>query len=241
MLELAHASGFLFDLDGVLTPTADVHSRAWKETFDSFLMAIGSGYRFLPSDYLAHVDGRRRYDGVRNFLQSRDIVVAEGNGSDPPGFGTIQAIGNMKNQRFNDIIGKDGIAPYAGSAHLLERLDERGTTWGVVSSSANAGAVLAGAGLTGRPSLVIDGIVAAELELPGKPDPAMFVTAAKMLNLVPADTVVVEDAVAGVEAGAAGHFGLVVGVARDIPAGQLLAAGADRVIGDLEELVGELG
>jgi beta-phosphoglucomutase family hydrolase len=227
-------AAFLFDLDGVLTPTAEVHERAWSIMFNEFL---GDRSPFTQDDYLAYVDGKPRYDGVRSFLASRGIVLPEGLPTDPPGEGSVCALGNRKNQLFTEVLHRDGIAPYPGSIALLDELDARGVKQAVVSSSRNAPDVLRAAGLADRFAVVVDGAVAAAAHLPGKPQPDTYLFAASRLGVVAADSVVVEDALSGVAAGRAGAFGLVLGVDRGAGAAALLAAGATAVVADLAELV----
>lgn len=233
----------LFDLDGVLTPTATVHAEAWKRAFDEFLdaWAHSTGTTQEPfdvdADYRAHVDGRPRYDGVAAFLGSRGIDLPWGDPGDPPGFATICAVGNLKNELVTEILQTRGIEAYPGSLRLIDALEDLGLTLAVVSASANAGAVLEGAGIARRFQVRVDGVVASELGLAGKPRPDPFLEAARRAGVEPADAVVVEDAVAGVEAGVAGEFGAVIGVDRhDDPAG-LETAGATLVVADLDDLV----
>ena len=234
------ASAFLFDLDGVLTPTALVHQAAWAETFNQFLTTIDQADQpFSGSDYLAYVDGKPRYDGVRSFLRSRNIELPEGATSDPPGFETVQALGNLKNDAFRKVLHRDGIAPYPDALEILDQLDSRAIRWAVVSSSANAEDVLAAAGLAERAALVVDAFVATAQGLAGKPSPDTFLHAARLLGFEPSQCAVVEDAISGVQAGKAGGFGYVIGVARHGDSG-FLAAGADRVVGNLAELIGDL-
>jgi beta-phosphoglucomutase family hydrolase len=225
----------LFDLDGVLTPTADIHLRAWTTMFDEFLVPRGLP-PFTDADYLSFVDGKPRFDGVRSFLGSRDITLPDGDPDDPPGDGSVAALGNRKNDVFQEVLRRDGIAPYPGSVRLLDDLLERGTSVAVVSSSRNATEVLAASGLAPRFEVVADGVVAAEHGIPGKPAPDLFLWAADRLGVAAADAVVVEDAVSGVAAGRAGAFGLVVGVDRGAGPEALLANGADLVVDDLGEL-----
>jgi beta-phosphoglucomutase family hydrolase len=227
-------AAFLFDLDGVLTPTAEVHERAWSIMFNEFL---GDRPPFTQDDYLAYVDGKPRYDGVRSFLASRGIQLPDGQPTDPPGEGSVCALGNRKNQLFTEVLERDGIAPYPGSIALLDELDARGVKQAVVSSSRNAPDVLRAAGLGERFSVVVDGAVAATEHLPGKPQPDTYLFAAGRLQVAAADSVVVEDALSGVAAGRAGAFGLVLGVDRGAGADALLAAGATAVVADLAELV----
>ncbi|MGI8518756.1 MAG: HAD family hydrolase [Acidimicrobiia bacterium] len=234
------SAAYLFDLDGVLTPTALVHQTAWAETFNQMLALVDQSDRpFEDTDYLAYVDGRPRYDGVRSFLQSRNIDLPEGAPSDPPGFETVQAVGNLKNDAFRKVLQQDGIAPYPDALELLNELDSRQIRWAVVSSSANAKDVLAAAGLADRTALIVDAVVATAEGLAGKPRPDTFLYTARLLGLAPSQCAVVEDAISGVQAGKAGGFGEVIGVARHGDT-DFLAAGADRVVGNLAELIGDL-
>jgi beta-phosphoglucomutase family hydrolase len=226
----------LFDLDGVLTPTADIHTRAWRTMFDEFLVPRGMA-PFTDDDYLRYVDGKPRFDGVRSFLASRGVTLPDGALTDPPGDATVSALGNRKNELFLQILRDDGIAPYPGSMRFLEHLDARGTKVAVVSSSRNAREVLDASGLAPRFEVVTDGLVAAREHIAGKPQPDMFLDAANRLGVAPADSVVVEDAVSGVAAGRAGNFGLVVGVDRGAGHDALREHGADVVVDDLAELI----
>lgn len=236
-------SGVLFDLDGVVTPTAVVHEKAWAALFDWFLDRHGAEAgatdrsRFTSADYHTYVDGKPRYDGVRSFLDSRGVTLPDGDPSDPPGAGTVCALGNRKNDEFNAIIESEGIEPYPGSAALLDALDQLGVAQGIVSSSKNARPVLAAAGMGDRFEVIVDGIVSADLGLPGKPNPDAFLLGAERIGCAPGQTVVFEDAVSGVAAGRAGGFLLVVGVNRGSGHETLTANGADVVIDDLEEFV----
>jgi beta-phosphoglucomutase family hydrolase len=234
---LDHYSAVLFDLDGVLTPTAEVHMRAWDQMFNAFLSARGEQRAYTDADYFAHVDGKPRYDGVRDMLATRDIVLPEGSPDDPPDAETVSGLGNRKNAVFASLLETEGVQPYPGSVRLLDRLRERDVPQAVVSSSRNAPAVLEAAGLADRFDVVVDGAVAAAEGLTGKPAPDTFVAAARRLGVAPADAVVMEDAVSGVAAGRAGRFGLVVGVDRGVGEQALLDAGADVVVRDLAELV----
>jgi beta-phosphoglucomutase family hydrolase len=227
----------LFDLDGVLTPTADVHMRAWQELFSSYLAEHGLGEPYVESDYFDYIDGKPRYDGVRSMLESRGITLPEGEPSDPATSETVCGLGNRKNDVFAAVLAAEGVDPYPGSVALLDRLATRGTKVAVVSSSRNAPAVLAAAGLADRFSVVVDGTVAAGLRLPGKPAPDTFAYAAARLGVSIERSVVVEDAISGVEAGEAGGFGLVIGVDRGVGAERLRAAGADVVVRDLADVV----
>lgn len=233
--------GVLFDLDGVLTPTARVHASAWKRTFDAVLEDL-NGPDFQPFDadeeYRRYVDGRPRYDGVATFLESRDIRLPHGDRSDPPGHDTVCAIGNLKNTLITRVIADEGVEAYPGSLALLDHLESlSGLRLAVVSASANALAVLEAAAMRARFPVIVDGVVARELGLAGKPQPDPFLEAARRLGVDPANAVVLEDAVAGVEAGVAGGFGAVIGVDRHSDPGPLWEAGADVVVADLAELL----
>ena len=230
----------LFDLDGVLTPTASIHERAWKDMFDSFLAEVAGGQPWEPfseSDYLRCVDGKPRFDGVRSFVESRSIPLPEGTHDDPPGFGSIGALGNMKNDTFQRVLRSEGIRPYPGSVRVLDALEARGTAMAVVSSSKNAPEVLDASGLAPRFTVVVDGSVAARLGLAGKPAPDTFLEAARELGVPAGRAVVAEDAISGVAAGKAGAFGLVIGVDRGAGHEALLANGAEVVVDDLAELL----
>lgn len=229
----------LFDLDGVLTPTATVHRRAWKRSFDEFLEPRNLE-PFTDGDYFTHVDGKPRYDGVRDFLASRHIQLPEGSPSDGPSEFTVCGLGNSKNEAFNRILEQDGVVPYAGSVALIEHLESLGAALAVVSSSANAPKVLRASGLANRFGVVVDGSLARELDIPGKPAPDMFLEAARRLEVYPAECVVVEDAISGVEAGRAGSFGLVLGVAREGDERALTAAGAHVVVSDLGDTLSDV-
>lgn len=221
----------LFDLDGVVTPTAIVHMRAWSDMFNAFLTDYdgpGDTTPYADADYYAHVDGKPRYDGVRDFLTSRGIPASED---------LVRELGDRKNDAFNAVLERDGVDPYPGSVLLLDHLRALGVPLAVVSSSVNAPAVLAAAGLADRFQTVVSGAVATELGLPGKPAPDTFLHAATVLGATAATSVVLEDAVSGVRAGAAGDFGAVVGVDRGAGPEALTAAGATVVVSDLAELV----
>jgi beta-phosphoglucomutase family hydrolase len=229
----------LFDLDGVLTPTAELHQRAWTKMFEEFLDEyLGPDHApYTEADYLAYVDGRPRFDGVRTFLASRGIELPEGNRDEPPGSGSISALGNRKNVVFQELLRTEGIAPYPGSVRLLDHLAELGVPGAVVSSSRNAREVLSAARLAERFDVVADGILLAERGIPGKPAPDLFLAGAEKLGVTPESTVAVEDAVSGVAAGRAGGFALVIGVDRGAGPEALTANGADIVVDDLGELV----
>ena len=228
---------WLFDLDGVLTRTAEVHAAAWKATFDPILDAEGVSPPFDPvADYLAHVDGRPRGDGVREFLRSRGISVPEGGPDDPPGARTVAGIGASKDQRFRDVLAEDGVGVFDGALTLVRGLRAAGVATAVVSASENTRLVLDRAGIADLFDACVDGVVVKERHLAGKPAPDSYLEGARILGVAPADSAMVEDALVGVEAGRAGGFGLVVGVDHSGHAADLLAHGADVVITDLGEL-----
>jgi beta-phosphoglucomutase family hydrolase len=226
----------LFDLDGLLTPTAEVHMRAWELLFTGVLAGRGVQEPYTDADYFAHVDGKPRSDGVRDLLASRNVTVPEGSADDFPDAETVEGLGNRKNAIFTEILRTEGVQAYPGSLALLDQLSQRGTAVAVVSSSRNAPTVLEAAGLSDRFEVVVDGAVAADLGLAGKPAPDTFLHAAQQLETPVEDCAVIEDAVSGVRAGRAGSFGLVVGVDRGAGEELLLQAGADVVVRDLAEL-----
>ncbi len=227
----------LFDLDGVLTPTADVHMRAWEQMFSAFLNDRGVQEPYVDSDYFDYIDGKPRYDGVRSFLASRGIALPDGSPGDEPAAETVCGLGNRKNDAFSAVLRDEGVEPYPGSVAFLDFLATRGTKIAVVSSSRNAPAVLTAAGLRDRFQVIVDGAVATDRGLAGKPSPETFVDAAHQLGVPIERSVVFEDALSGVKAGHDGHFGLVVGVDRGVGPDRLAAAGADLVVSDLAELI----
>ncbi len=231
----------VFDLDGVITKTAATHSRKRKKMFDQYLLQRsdneGSNFvEFTSNDYLTFVDGKPRYEGVKSFLQSRNITLPFGSPEDKPELETICGLGNRKNEAFNDVLVKEGVEVYPATVRLLEILKKDNIRIGVASSSKNAESVLKAAGLMHYIETRVDGVVSAETGLNGKPAPDIFLTAAKNLGVDPNFTIVVEDAVSGVQAGKNGNFGLVLGLAREDNTQALLAAGADIVVDDLEDI-----
>jgi beta-phosphoglucomutase family hydrolase len=237
--------GCLFDLDGVLTQTATVHAAAWQEMFDDFLRqrAQRTGEPFVPfdpvADYDNYVDGKPRADGTRSFLLARGIELPEGSDSDPPGTATIAGLSSLKNQIVLRKIADGGVQVYPGSVGYLHAVGKAGLRRAVVTSSANAASVLAAAGISDQFDATVDGVAGKREGLAGKPAPDTYLYAARVLGLAPADAVVYEDALAGVAAGRAGHFGFVVGVDRVGQADALRKAGADIVVKDLSELLDE--
>ena len=234
----------VFDLDGVITKTATTHSRAWKKMFDEYLLQRSNNegcdfVEFTSGDYLTFVDGKPRYEGVKSFLQSRNISLPFGSTDDTPELETVCGLGNRKNEAFNDVLIKEGVEVYPATVRLLEILKKNNIRIGVASSSKNAESVLNAAGLMHFIETRVDGVVSAEIGLNGKPAPDIFLTAAKNLGVDPNFTIVVEDAVSGVQAGKNGNFGLVLGLAREDNTQDLLAAGADIVVDDLEDITME--
>jgi len=227
----------LFDLDGVVTPTAEVHMRAWSLMFNDFLATLDGQPPYTDADYFAYVDGKPRYEGVGSFLESRGLDLAHGDPADPPDTETVCGLGNRKNEAFGQVLRDEGVTAYPGSVALLELLKQRGTPMAIVSSSRNAPDVLDAAGVTGYFATVMHGGVAEERGLPGKPAPDTFLTAAADLGVTPDRAVVLEDAISGVRAGAAGHFALVIGVDRGVGAAALTDAGAGLVVTDLGQLL----
>jgi beta-phosphoglucomutase family hydrolase len=233
----------LFDLDGVLTQTAKVHAKAWKQMFDEFLRdwyeRAGQPYREfeLPADYEKYVDGKPRRDGVRSFLQSREIELPLGSAEDSPDTESIYGLGLRKNELVLKLIHDEGVEPYEGSVRFVKAARDQGLRRAVVSSSENCKDVLVAAGIEDLFEVRIDGIVATRDHLAGKPAPDTFLAGAKALGAEPAQAAVFEDAEAGVAAGRAGSFGWVVGVDRTGHADALRAHGADVVVQDLNELL----
>lgn len=227
----------LFDLDGVLTPTTDIHMRAWSQMFNDYLAGRGVTEPYTAADYFAYVDGKPRQEGVASFLASRGIDLPAGAASDPPTAETVAGLGNRKNEYFNRVLARNGIEPYPGSLRLVAALAARELPLAVVSSSRNARAVLDASGLADYFETVVDGNVSREAGLAGKPEPEGFLFAARELGVDPALTVVLEDALSGVAAGQAGGFGLVVAIDRGAGRQALLDAGADRVVDDCSELL----
>lgn len=236
-------TALLFDLDGVLTQTAEVHAAAWKEMFDAVLAAhagepgVDSSPFDPAADYHRYVDGKPRYDGVRDFLAARGLHPDEGTPGDTGAVETIIGLGDRKNDAVQHIIATRGVQPYPGSVRYLEAARDAGLRIAVVSSSANAEAVLAAAGLSAFIEVRVDGRVAADEGIPGKPAPDMFLIAAERLGAAPAAAVVFEDAISGVQAGAAGGFAAVIGVDRGGQPEALRAAGATLVVDDLSDLL----
>jgi trehalose 6-phosphate phosphatase len=233
----------ILDLDGVLTRTARQHARAWKEMFDHFLAhrqeRAGEDHRAfdVKSDYLRYVDGKPRFDGVRSFLESRGIDLPEGDDGDGPDQDTVRGLGMRKNEIFQGLLEREPVERFEDAVEQLRRWREQGLATALITSSRNGRQVLAAAGLEDAFDVIVDGTDAERLGIRGKPAPDIFLHAARELGVDPARAIVVEDAISGVEAGRAGAFGLVVGVARNDTEG-LREAGADVVVRDLRELAG---
>jgi beta-phosphoglucomutase family hydrolase len=233
----------LFDLDGVITDTASIHGACWKQMFDEYLQkrATQTGEAFRPfdpvEDYRLHVDGKPRFDGVRDFLRSRGIQLPEGSPHDAPEAETVGGLGNRKNHLVTRAIEEKGVEAYEGSVRFIGQLHRQGFKVAVVSSSENCEAVLRSAKVAGLFEVRVDGAMVEAQHLAGKPAPDTFLIGARLLGVEPGRAVVVEDALSGIEAGLAGNFGLVVGVARRGNAEELRRHGAHLVVSDLGELV----
>jgi alpha,alpha-trehalase len=254
-IDPADFDAMVFDMDGVVTETATVHAAAWKSLFDDFLAAwaAGHGTVFRPfdieDDYLTFVDGKPRFDGVRDFLASRRITIPYGAPSDPPDRETVCGLGNRKNDRFLETVRQDGVRAFPGTVRLIGELHAAGVRTAIISASENAAGILAAAGVERLFATVVDGSVAHRLGLPGKPDPAVFLEAARQVDAAPPRTAVAEDALAGVAAGRSGGFGLVIGVDRTAVDDRMMGGdrttehaielrrhGADVVVRDLADI-----
>ena len=229
--------GVLFDLDGVLTPTAVAHMVAWRTMFEDLFARRGTQPAYTDDDYFLHLDGKRRYDGVDSVLRSRGIELPWGSADDAPDAETVSGIGNRKNDVFAALLEREPVQPYPGSKRVLDLLLRHGIPVGVVSSSKNARAVLASAGLLDAFPVIIDGTVAERDQLPSKPAPDMFLAGARLLGVDPARSAAIEDAVSGVRSAAAAGFGVVIGVDRGTGAEALREAGAHIVVEDLAEFI----
>lgn len=233
----------IFDLDGVITKTAVTHTKSWKMIFDAYLQEKAREKNkpfneFTENDYLTYVDGKPRYNGVDSFLKSRNIHLSWGSPEDVPSKETVCGLGNRKNNAFLEILKNEGAEVYPSTKKILYELQETGVRLGVASSSKNCKAVLEAVGLLSLFEARVDGVVSAELNLNGKPEPDIFTKACEILHAEPSHSIVVEDAVSGVQAGAKGGFGLTLGVARNGNSSELKQNGADFVITDFEEING---
>ena len=233
----------IFDLDGVITKTASIHTKAWKEIFDTYLQKKTKEKNlpfreFTSVDYLNYVDGKPRYEGVASFLESREIRLPKGEPDDNPSKETICGIGNRKNEAFKKILKEEGVEVYESTKQVILQLHQAGIKLGVASSSKNCRQVLETIGMLSYFETMVDGIVSAKMNLKGKPNPDIFLTACDNLKVLPENAIVVEDAVSGVQAGAQGNFGLTLGIARKENEEELKKNGADYVIADFEDLNG---
>lgn len=234
----------IFDLDGVITKTALVHSSAWREMFNEYLKnrekRFGEAFRECTHDidYLKYIDGKPRYKGVESFLDSRGIKIPYGKPSDNPDKETICGLGNKKNNFFNKVLERDGVEVYDSTIVLIRQLKEEGIKIGVASSSKNCRTVLERAGLLILFETIVDGEVSARMGLKGKPEPDIFIKASDNLGVKYELTVIMEDAVSGIQAGKKGNFGLVIGIARESNGDLLRKNGADIVVDDISGLGG---
>jgi beta-phosphoglucomutase family hydrolase len=233
----------LLDMDGVITDTVSIHATCWKTMFDEFLQkwATRNAEPFrsfdVVTDYKLQVDGKPRYEGVRDFLKSRGIGLPEGTPEDPPTAETVCGLGNRKNELVNDLLASTGVKAYPGTVAFLKFLRAIGIKTAVVTSSQNCQAILRAAKVDDLFDARVDGDVLVEQGLAGKPEPDSFLKAAEMLGVMPQRAAVIEDAISGIRAGAQGGFGLVIGVARKGNAEELTAHGAHEVVNDLAELL----
>ncbi|MCD4781711.1 MAG: beta-phosphoglucomutase family hydrolase [Candidatus Omnitrophica bacterium] len=233
--------GAIFDLDGVITKTAVVHASAWKVMFDEYLQRVAQREQVpfkaftYEQDYLTYVDGKPRYKGVQSFLESREIFLDWGAPSDHPDQETVCGLGNRKNIKFQDVLERDGIDVYTSTVRFIDELKARFIHVGVASSSKNCEYILKSAELEDRFETRVDGVISVELGLKGKPAGDIFIRAAQNMGVKPAEAIVIEDAVSGVQAGVNGKFGLVIGVAREGNEEDLKKNGADIVIPDFAE------
>jgi beta-phosphoglucomutase family hydrolase len=243
--DMLNFDAVIFDMDGVITKTALVHSLAWKKMFDEYLHFREKEYHepfgefTHAGDYLSYVDGRPRYNGVETFLKSRGIIIPFGGPEDEPRTETVCGLGNRKNELFNQVLAEDGVELYDSTIKLIDELLKAGVKVGVATSSKNCVLILEKAGIINLFETRVDGVVSAELGLKGKPEPDIFATACDNLGVKHQRAVIVEDAVSGVQAGFIGRFGLIIGVARENNAHELKANGADVVVEDLSEITVE--
>lgn len=241
-MKALQCKGIIFDLDGVITQTAKLHFKAWKNTFDEYLKnyAEKKNHDFRPfdynRDYIPFVDGRSRYQGVKAFLDSRGITIPYGKAADKPSQNTVCGVGNSKNLLFRKLVEKQGVDIYGGSIELIKELKEKGMKIAVATSSKNGSYILTRTGFRHLFDTVVDGNVASALKLKSKPEADLFVTAARRLKLRPQECSIAEDAIIGVEAGAKGNFGLVIGVARHNNEAGLNDHGADIVVSDMRQM-----
>ncbi len=235
-LQAKEIDAIIFDLDGVITRTRNTHMQAWKSLFDEFLKSRGSSDEMDELDYLDYIDGKPRYEGVQSFLESRDIELPYGSENDHPGFDTVCALGNKKNEKFHQLVKTEGVETYADAVDCLKACRSKNIPMAIVSSSKNCKTIIDQVGLSRYFDTRVDGAVSVERGLAGKPEPDIFLEAARELDARPERCVIFEDAISGVEAGQRGFFGLVVGVARFNNEDTLRTHGADITIEDFDEL-----
>ena len=239
MIKRSQYDAVIFDLDGVITQTQKTHAQAWKKTFDNFLKKRAGDGVFIPfdisKDYNNYVDGKPRDSGIRSFLASRDIKLSQGRSDDTKDIESITALGNIKNSYYLELISQ-GVKTYKSSIELLLKLNIFGFLTAIVSSSKNCTFILQSVNIDSYFNTIVDGLDLQNLELKGKPEPDLFLEAVKRLNVNPGRAIVIEDAVAGVSAGKKGAFGKVIGVNRGRQSKQLMKAGADLVVKDLQEI-----
>ena len=229
----------ILDMDGVVTQTALLHAEAWKEMFDAFLQArFGENYRplIIEKDYRQYIDGIPRFDGVANFLKSRDIKIPEGEYGDEPHMETIYGLGNRKNEIFRALVAAKGAYVYEDALEMLEKWKKANIKLAIISSSRNCKYIIGSAGLTDLFDARVDGEIMAEEKLPGKPEPDIFLTACENLGVEPSAAIILEDSIAGIKAGKSGNFAQVIGVARHGDEKELKEAGADLIVEKLTEL-----
>ena len=241
VIQLDRIDAVIFDLDGVITDTAKQHAEAWKQMFDQYLRMRSEKYgtifkSFEDSDYRMYVDGKPRYDGVRDFLASRQISLPYGRKEDPIGRETVCGLGNRKNSYFLKILDEQGAKVYQSSVDLIRALRSSGVKTAIISSSRNCAFILRSTGIHDLFDVKVDGLDLDSLNIRGKPDPSIFLEAAKRLGVRPERSVVIEDALSGVEAGRRGGFALVIGVSRTGNDRQLMEHGAHSVVKDLGEI-----
>lgn len=236
-IDLNHYKAAILDMDGVITRTMRPHFHAWKRMFDDYLRGRDKNFKaFTEHDYYNYVDGKPRYQGARSFLESRGINLDPGRPDDPPGKETVCGLGNRKNDYFLDYLKENGADSYESTVKFIKEFKSAGKSVAAISSSRNARAVLGAAGVLDLFDEIVDGVDTREQNLKGKPEPDIFLEAARRLNVEPENAIAVEDALAGVQAGKAGGFGLVIGINRSGGHAELKEYGADLVVNDLSEI-----
>jgi trehalose 6-phosphate phosphatase len=244
-IDLNRYQAVILDMDGVITRSARAHAASWKRMFDEYLQqrARRGGSEYKPfddkEDYYRYVDGKPRYEGAQSFLESRGISLTYGSPDDPPDRETVCGLGNRKNRYFREYLSSHGVESYQSTVSFVKEMKQKRKRVAVISSSENAKAVLKAAGVLGLFHVIVDGVDSARLNLKGKPEPDIFLEAARRLKVSPGNAIVIEDALSGVEAGKAGGFALVIGIDRSGQNTGLRSHGADIVVSDLSEIVGE--